>query len=79
MSENKAESDYIWEQLGFFENQIKPESLHEEVANIERTRIHEALQQFADNRTHAAKSLGIGRTLLLHKIKKYELDKNLVQ
>lgn len=78
MSESKAEQDYIWEQLEFFDKPHKEVGLPEEVAHIEKTRISEALEQFADNRTHAAKSLGIGRTLLIHKIKKYELDKELL-
>jgi len=41
---------------------------------LEASRITSALEKFNYNRTHAANDLGIGRTLLIHKIKKYELN-----
>ena len=34
MSENKAEQDYIWEQLEFFDNPHQEVGLPEEVAHI---------------------------------------------
>tara|TARA_B100000035_G_scaffold314547_2_gene331191 strand:- start:314 stop:535 length:222 start_codon:yes stop_codon:yes gene_type:complete len=48
-------------------------TLPEELTAIERRRIVDALQFYNGNRTKAAKELGIGRTLLIHKIKKYSL------
>jgi sigma-54 dependent transcriptional regulator, acetoin dehydrogenase operon transcriptional activator AcoR len=41
--------------------------------NIERERIVNALELAEGNRSKAAAALGIGRTLLIHKIKKYSL------
>ncbi|MDB4378575.1 hypothetical protein N9Z41_02265 [bacterium] len=74
MSEkNEAEQDAIWDMLDFFNNEVEYLGLADEVARIEESRIREALVACGQNRTHAAKSLGIGRTLLLHKIKKYEI------
>jgi transcriptional regulator with PAS, ATPase and Fis domain len=75
MSKERTEQDWIWEQLEYF-NDVNPvEGLADEVVKLEVVRIREALDQCNYNRTHAAKSLGIGRTLLIHKIKKYEIDK----
>lgn len=48
------------------------ESLPEELKVIEIRRISLALEM-AKNHTHAARSLGIGRTNLLAKMKKYNL------
>ena len=44
-----------------------------ELSHIEKDRIQAALLHCEGNRTKTAKELGIGRTLLLHKIKKYNL------
>ena len=55
----------------------KPTStaLADEVEELEQHRIRDALELSKGDKTHAANFLGIGRTLLLHKMKKYELDK----
>lgn len=60
--------DTLW-----FEKQFKDESLPAEVESLEKTRIHNALETANGNRTHAAKILGIGRTNLIAKIKKYNI------
>jgi len=73
MSE-KNEAEWIWEQLEYFDTS-EPLLLTEEIARIEESRIREALKECDQNRTHAARNLGIGRTLLIHKIKKYEIGK----
>lgn len=46
-------------------------SLPDEIAELERKRIKWALQTANNNKTHASKRLGIGRTLLIHKCKKH--------
>ena len=46
-------------------------SLPDEIAELERKRIEWALQTANNNKTHASKRLGIGRTLLIHKCKKH--------
>ena len=48
-------------------------TLSQELAELERKRIQWALQTANNNKTHASKRLGIGRTLLIHKCKKYGL------
>ena len=75
---NKAEQEWLWEQLDFFD-QVEPVGLPDEIAKLEESRIREALKEYNNNKTHAAKNLGIGRTLLIHKIKKYEIEKDLVE
>ena len=47
--------------------------LADEVEQLEQGRIRDALTMSDGNKTHAANYLGIGRTLLLHKIKKYNI------
>lgn len=75
---NEAEQLWIWDQLDFFD-QVEPIGLTDEIARLEETRIREALKEYNNNKTHAARNLGIGRTLLIHKIKKYEIDTIRVQ
>jgi two-component system NtrC family response regulator len=41
--------------------------------NIEKTMIAEALKRHKNNRTHAARALGISRWGLVQKIQKYEI------
>jgi transcriptional regulator with PAS, ATPase and Fis domain len=50
-----------------------PSTLLEELAENERARIAEVLQQTRGSRTDAAKALGIPRTTLLNKMKRYGL------
>lgn len=52
----------------------EPLSLTEELQELEKNRISNALHSRKGNRTKAANDLGIGRTLLIHKIKKYKLN-----
>tara|TARA_B100000900_G_scaffold243250_1_gene206804 strand:- start:265 stop:489 length:225 start_codon:yes stop_codon:yes gene_type:complete len=58
-----------------FSSEPKENTLPEELTALEKRRIKDALQYYGGNRTKAAKDLGIGRTLLIHKIKKYSLFK----
>ena len=50
-----------------------PVTLTEELDRSERRRIEEALRNANGSRTHAAKALGIPRTTLLNKMKRYGL------
>ena len=76
LEENNIEQD-IWynELIKLGELWSKPSvtALAEELAEIEQQRIADALNMSNGNRTHAASYLGIGRTLLIHKIKKYNI------
>lgn len=72
----RAEQDALWEALDVFDivKENFPEALHERLANVEKDAIIEALAQTQGNQKQAADKLGMGRTLLIHKIKKYKLD-----
>ena len=50
-----------------------PIPLPNKIETLERTSIEDALIVYEGNRSKAAKSLGIGRTNLIAKIKKYKL------
>jgi transcriptional regulator with PAS, ATPase and Fis domain len=75
--DNKKEQDAFFE---FFEKEFPKEgpdidnTLPFELAYIEKKRIKLALEQ-CHNHTQAAKQLGIGRTNLLAKLKKYGISK----
>ena len=72
--DNKKEQDEFFE--AFDEiwpvGEVVQESLPQKLKVIEIKRIKLALEQ-EKNHTHAARSLGIGRTNLLAKMKKYNL------
>lgn len=72
---NLNEQDSVWDlMVSHFEDVLPLETnLAQEVNDLEKSRITLALDQNSGNRTKAAKMLGIGRTLLIHKIKKYNL------
>jgi DNA-binding NtrC family response regulator len=72
---NNDEQNWIMDQMNFLGGTVREQSLATEVAELEHTRIEEALIKHSFNRTHTALELGIGRTLLIHKIKKYNLFK----
>lgn len=63
------------DEVDFAESQVELPcdvvSLPDEIAELERKRIEWALQTANNNKTHASKRLGIGRTLLIHKCKKH--------
>jgi transcriptional regulator with PAS, ATPase and Fis domain len=71
---NKTEQDYLWEALKLFDDRVdEPKALHVEVAELEKNSILGALAMHEGNRSKAAKELGMGRTNLIAKIKKYDL------
>tara|TARA_B100000927_G_scaffold205023_2_gene166399 strand:- start:394 stop:657 length:264 start_codon:yes stop_codon:yes gene_type:complete len=77
VADNQKEQKHFFQEIDdFFEIQYnnKPNAnLPEILENIEIEHITEALERYAGNRTKAANSLGIGRTNLIKKLKKYEL------
>ena len=72
MNSEQNEQQVLWDALDCF-NTVEELSLDEELKQIEQSRISNALLSHEGNRSRAAAMLGIGRTLLLHKIKKYNL------
>ena len=74
MVDYKTEQDVLWESLDdAFSNLDLDTNLAEEVANLERSRIMEALSTHSGNQTKAAKALKLGRVTFIAKAKKYEL------
>jgi transcriptional regulator with PAS, ATPase and Fis domain len=74
MVDYKTEQDVLWESLDdAFSNLDLDTDLAEEVANLERSRIMEALSTHSGNQTKAAKALKLGRVTFIAKAKKYEL------
>ena len=70
----KTEQDVLWESLDdAFSHITINTSLANEVAELERNRIVEALANYNGNQTKAAKSLKLGRVTFIAKAKKYEL------
>jgi len=64
--------DDIWPQHD--DNTGVERTLASELADVERKAIVLALESNDNNQSRAARALGMGRTLLIHKIKKYELN-----
>jgi len=52
---------------------VKPQTLPEQLLKREKDAIQNALYETNGNRTLAAQKLGIGRTCLLAKMKKFDL------
>ncbi len=73
MISKQNEQDILFQELAYFDTFAKDVALPDELESIERERITHALELAESNRSKAAKALGIGRTLLIHKIKKYDL------
>ena len=73
MSSNKEEQDYLFDQIGEHFDKFEQVTLPQELEKIERNSISEKLVEFNGNRTRTANALGIGRTNLVKKIKKYSL------
>lgn len=80
MSKELTEQDAMWELLeetfpGSKEHNLVI-NLPNEIAELERTKLIQVLEFHDWNKSRAAKDLGIGRTNLIAKIKKYELIQN---
>lgn len=69
----KTEEQHVYDAVASVFKDVETPTLTKEIEMLEKTRIKNALEGNEGNRTRAAKDLGIGRTLLIHKIKKYNL------
>lgn len=76
LDKNRMEQDLLWDQLcmAFPHPDSNPLTLEEELRDIEQARIVEALNNHDFNRTKTAQALGIGRTNLLAKCKRLEIE-----
>jgi len=66
--------DEMWGSHGDIMPEESQYSLCDELESIERERITNALKLASGNQTKAAQSLDLGRTTLLAKMKKYNLQ-----
>ena len=75
MIDRTTEQDALWDALddAFPINEINNTNLMDEVADLERNRISNALNVYDGNQTKAARSLKLGRVTFIAKAKKYEL------
>ena len=72
----KTEQDHIWQSLDEAFPAVPvvyKTDLNEELSNLERGCIENALEAVDGNQTKAANMLSIGRTCLIAKMRKYEL------
>jgi len=75
IEQNQREQDALFEALDEMAWNVKVKiPLASEVEMLEKERITAALSLHNGNRTKTADHLGIGRTLLIHKLKKYNLS-----
>lgn len=72
--EEETEQDALWRITGELQYNIHIDKLPEAVSQLEQSNINEALSKHKGNRTKAAEELGIGRTNLIAKIKKYKMN-----
>ena len=75
IKQNQREQDALFDmidEMSWGKEEVKI-PLASEVEMLERERITAALSLHEGNRTKTANHLGIGRTLLIHKLKKYNL------
>lgn len=75
IEQNQREQDALFEALDEMAWNVEVKiPLASEVEMLEKERITAALSLHNGNRTKTADHLGIGRTLLIHKLKKYNLS-----
>ena len=70
--EEESEQDALWRLTGELEFR-SIDNLPEAISQLEKDNIVQALEKHTGNRTKAAEDLGIGRTNLIAKIKKYKI------
>ena len=71
--EEESEQDALWRMTSDLDFRYPIENLPEAVSQLEKDNIVQALEKHTGNRTKAAEDLGIGRTNLIAKIKKYKI------
>mgnify|MGYP001298945827 CR=1 FL=1 len=76
MQEEETEQDALWRVTGELEFAIAIDNLPEAISNLEQSNIVTALEKHKGNKTKAAEELGIGRTNLIAKIRKYNISFN---
>lgn len=72
----ETEQDALWQAAGELEFAIHIDNLPEAISELEQSNIVTALEKHQGNKTKAAEELGIGRTNLIAKIRKYNITFN---
>lgn len=73
MQEDETEQDALWRVSGELQYNTSIDNLPEAISTLEQSNIAIALEKYKGNRTKAADELGIGRTNLIAKIRKYDI------
>lgn len=71
--EEESEQDALWRATGELDFQYPIDKLPETISQLEKDNIITALEKYKGNKTKASEDLGIGRTNLIAKIKKYRI------
>ncbi len=71
--EEESEQDALWRASGELIFELPIDNLPKAISQLEQENITQALEKYKGNKTKAAEDLGIGRTNLIAKIKKYKI------
>ena len=74
--QEESEQDALWRATGELVFEFPIDNLPKAISQLEQENIVQALEKYNGNKTKAAEDLGIGRTNLIAKIKKYEIKFN---
>ena len=74
--EEESEQDALWRASGELIFEFAIDNLPEAISQLELENIVQALEKYRGNKTKAAEDLGIGRTNLIAKLRKYKIKFN---
>ena len=74
MQEEESEQDALWRASGELIFEFPIDNLPEAISQLEQENIVQALEKYKGNKTKAAEDLGIGRTNLIAKLRKYKIE-----
>ena len=74
MQEEESEQDALWRASGELIFEFPIDNLPEAISKLEQENIVQALEKYKGNKTKAAEDLGIGRTNLIAKLRKYKIE-----
>ena len=74
MQEEESEQDALWRASGELIFEFPLDNLPEAISQLEQENIVQALEKYKGNKTKAAEDLGIGRTNLIAKLRKYKIE-----
>ena len=74
--EEESEQDVLWRVTGELDFTHPIDNLPKAISQLEQENIVQALEKYRGNKTKAAEDLGIGRTNLIAKLRKYKIKFN---